>query len=455
MESCIKRAEIQYNKIKSILKDLYEENNRADEWPDAEKDFASHMLNLFFCIATSHDPISDEEVTFIENFFVLDNVRNILSDKVANIQRANMFLTHIPVYLNEVINMDGYKAKTIVNMISEVLMELASVDMNYSEKESKFITFFSNRMTNAVPKVADFKNFLAEHKKTEVKAPTEKVEEKGPEKLEDILAELEELIGLGEIKLEVSTLVNMTKINNLRKERGLKNVPISRHMVFTGSPGTGKTTIARIISRLYKALGVLSKGHLIETDRSGLVAGYIGQTAGNVKKVVESAIGGVLFIDEAYSLTYSNDSADFGKEAIDALVKLMEDNRENLVVIVAGYENEMKDFINSNPGLASRFSKYIKFKDYTADELFDIFMLLVNKNMFMLSRDAIDEIKRFLEVKGKVEGFGNGRGVRNCFEKLLEIQANRIVSIQSITDEELQMITKEDVLKLTSEEGNS
>jgi len=448
MESCIKRAEVQYNKIKSILKELYDGNNRSDEWDEAKKEFASHMLNLFFCVATCHSPISDEEVKFIESFFVLDNVKMILSDSKANGQRLNTYLTYVPKYLTEASNMNDYKSKTIINMIAEVLIELASVDMNYSEKESKFITSFSDRMLRSISKLHNFNELITSQTKKQELAGKELVVEKEPETLEDILVELDELIGLEEIKFEVSTLVNMTKINNIRKSRGLKTVTISRHMVFTGSPGTGKTTIARIIARIYKSLGTLSKGHLVETDRAGLVAGYIGQTAANVKKVVESAIGGILFIDEAYSLTYSKDSADFGKEAIDALVKLMEDNRENLIVIVAGYENEMKNFINSNPGLASRFSKYIGFKDYTPEELFDIFMLLANKNMFMISKDAIPEIKNFLENKSKEEGFGNGRGVRNSFEKLLEIQANRIVTIENISDEELQMITLEDVIKL-------
>ena len=226
---------------------------------------------------------------------------------------------------------------------------------------------------------------------------------------------------------------------------------MSRHMVFMGSPGTGKTTIARIVSRIYKALGVLSKGHLVETDRAGLVAGYVGQTASNVKKVVESAIGGILFIDEAYSLTYSDSAADFGQEAIDTIVKLMEDNRDDLIVIVAGYEQEMKDFINSNPGLKSRFNKYITFNDYTSEELFEIFMMLVNKNMFIIDEEATIYMKKLLEEKAIEEGFGNGRGVRNCFEKLLEIQANRIVSVENISDRDLQTITKDDVISLYSE----
>ena len=220
---------------------------------------------------------------------------------------------------------------------------------------------------------------------------------------------------------------------------------MSRHMVFTGNPGTGKTTIARIIARIYKSLGVLSKGHLTEVDRSSLVAGYVGQTANNVKKVVEGALGGILFIDEAYSLVYSENSGDFGQEAIDALVKLMEDHREDLVVIVAGYKKEMEDFLNSNPGLKSRFNKYIEFQDYSLEEMLAIFMTMIQKNGFKLEEGGDEIIKSVLKEKQANPNFGNGRGVRNCFEKLLEIQANRIVCIDKVTDDELQLITMKDI----------
>jgi len=200
-------------------------------------------------------------------------------------------------------------------------------------------------------------------------AETEETEEELPvENIDDLKAELNGLIGLNGIKKEVNNLINMVSVHKMRKEHGLKSVDMSLHMVFSGNPGTGKTTIARMMARIYRSLGVLSKGQLVEVDRSGLVAGYVGQTAQKTSKVIESALGGVLFIDEAYSLTSKSEN-DFGSEAIDTLLKAMEDNREDLVVIVAGYDGLMDEFIHSNPGLESRFNRYLHFDDYTIDEM--------------------------------------------------------------------------------------
>jgi len=458
MENTVKRMIKQYEKVKKIIRDIYEKEGKSLYWVDAESDFNNHILDLFLAIATCHYPVSNEELCFIECFFNRTDIRNIIEseDTFSSKKRIDNLIMKVPNYLNDVSNMDKNKAKTVISMILEICVELAAIDMDYAEEESKLITAIGDSLNaSCIANVPSYKNVLEKYKeisrnnkKNECK--TNNIEEP-EETLEDIQRELDELIGLEDIKFEVNTLINLTKINNIRKIRGLKAVTMSRHMVFMGSPGTGKTTIARIVSRIYKVLGVLSKGHLVETDRAGLVAGYIGQTASNVKKVVENAIGGILFIDEAYSLTYSDSAADFGQEAVDTIVKLMEDNRDDLVVIVAGYENEMKDFINSNPGLKSRFNKYIKFKDYTAEELFDIFMMLVNKNMFIITEEAKLYMKKLLEEKCTEEGFGNGRGVRNCFEKLLEIQANRIVSVPDISDSELQTITKDDVISLYSE----
>ena len=240
---------------------------------------------------------------------------------------------------------------------------------------------------------------------------------------------LNSLIGLSSVKTEVSTLVNFIKIQNQRKAQGLHVPSISYHCVFTGNPGTGKTTVARILASIYKELGVCSKGHLVEIDRSGLVAEYVGQTAVKTNKVVDSALDGVLFVDEAYSLI-SGGQNDYGKEAVDTLLKRMEDDRSRLVVIMAGYKEEMKSLINSNPGLQSRFNRYIDFPDYTADELLSIFEGLINQYDYCLTEDAKMVATALFKnsVLTKNDKFGNGRYVRNVFEKTLENQANRLSS---------------------------
>ena len=209
-----------------------------------------------------------------------------------------------------------------------------------------------------------------------------------------------------------------------------------------GNPGTGKTTVARCIARIYKCLGLLSKGQLIETDRSGLVAGYVGQTAIKTQEVIQTAIGGVLFIDEAYTLS-NGGSSDFGQESIDTILKSMEDNRDDFVVIVAGYDDLMNDFIHSNPGLESRFNRYIHFEDYTAEQMLSIFVRLCNNNQYLLSDDATGKLKEYFE-NANIAQIGNGRGARNLFEKTVTQQAKRIESIKD-PNVDLQMISGEDI----------
>ena len=263
----------------------------------------------------------------------------------------------------------------------------------------------------------------------------------------DPYKELDELIGLEYVKEEVHTIANFAKIQQQRKAQGLKVPKMSFHLVFTGSPGTGKTTVARIVARIYKDLGILKSGHTVETDRSGLVAEYVGQTATKTNAVIDSALNGVLFIDEAYALVPEDARSDYGQEAISTLLKRMEDDRDKLVVIIAGYPNEMKRFIDSNPGLQSRFTRYINFPDYTEQELFDIFKLYLNKNQYTITDDAVQLLKDNLNyvVAHKTKNFGNARYVRNIFERAVEQQANRLSAKRSISDEELSVLTKEDI----------
>lgn len=266
------------------------------------------------------------------------------------------------------------------------------------------------------------------------------------QELESLKSELDSFVGLTKVKDVVNNLINLIRVNELRKKNRLKQPPISLHLVFLGNPGTGKTTVARILARIYKNLGVLSKGQLIETDRSGLVAGYVGQTALKTKEVIEKAKGGILFIDEAYSLA-SNERNDFGHEAIDTLLKAMEDFRDDFVVIVAGYPNLMKKFIMSNPGLQSRFNTFIEFEDYTPTELLEILLRMCKTNGYTISKNIYPKIINYFEniYLTRDETFANGRTVRNFFENAIKKNANRLSMIENPTRKDLQELLEEDL----------
>jgi SpoVK/Ycf46/Vps4 family AAA+-type ATPase len=262
----------------------------------------------------------------------------------------------------------------------------------------------------------------------------------------DPTEELQSLIGLSEVKEEVSALANFVKIQQEREKKGMKAVGLSYHCVFTGNPGTGKTTVARILAEIYRNLGILKRGHLVETDRSGLVAEYVGQTAVKTNKIIDSALDGVLFIDEAYSLVQGGGN-DYGQEAISTLLKRMEDDRNRLIVVLAGYSEDMKRFIDSNPGLQSRFNRYIHFADYTADELKQIFLLNVDKNQYLMEPEGEELLSKILNfaIEHKDKNFGNGRYVRNLFEKTIQNQAIRLSGQPNITVEELSKLKAEDL----------
>lgn len=300
-------------------------------------------------------------------------------------------------------------------------------------------------------KAADGKNKQSEgkivdssEKKTQNSAEPSKDEEP-EESLEELMAKLNALVGLAGVKKEVATLINMIKIKQIRDSRGMKTAGISKHLVFLGNPGTGKTTVARLLSKIYKQLGVLEKGQLVEVDRSGLVAGYVGQTALKTTEKINEAMGGILFIDEAYTL--AKGGSDFGQEAIDTILKAMEDYRDNFVVIVAGYPEPMEQFLNSNPGLKSRFNKNIVFEDYTEDELYTIFNGFCKPTGMRPNGEAEAALKAYLSwlVQNKPDNFANGREMRNIFEIALSSQANRLAAKSEISDEELNEITLEDL----------
>ena len=271
--------------------------------------------------------------------------------------------------------------------------------------------------------------------------------------LEELLQELDNLVGLEKVKKDVQSLLNFIKVAKVRKEKGLKVPTISYHLVFTGNPGTGKTTIARLVAQLYYKMGILAKGQLVETDRSALVAGYLGQTAIKTQKVIQEALGGVLFIDEAYSLAGEGEDS-YGKEAIETLLKGMEDHRDDLVVIVAGYDELMHKFIDSNPGLRSRFNKFFHFPDYVGNDLLKIFERFCANNGYCISDDVsatlLEQFHKMYE--NRQEYFGNARTVRNIFETAICCQADRIAALPEMSEEDLVVLTESDIQQAVEEE---
>jgi hypothetical protein len=282
-------------------------------------------------------------------------------------------------------------------------------------------------------------------------APTTSEQPRLPEArpIEQLLAELDAMIGLAEVKAQVRLVANLIRVAQLRRQHHLPVPETSHHLVFTGNPGTGKTTVARLVAQIYRTLGVLEKGQLVETDRAGLVAGYVGQTALKTTAVFQSASGGLLLIDEAYALA----EGDFGQEAIDTLVKLIEDQRGKVVVIVAGYPDEMTEFLDANPGLRSRFPRTIHFPDYTTDELVAIFDALCKENSYVLTDGACDRVRAVFDAEPHGKGFGNGRLARNLFEAAMGRQATRIVELTNPSEGDLCRLTGEDIAEASTLES--
>ncbi len=428
--------------------------------------FLIELSGFIECLSELDGDISIQEASFISEYKGYDVTIDTIHRNIVQYNSTYSFLEEVPlsfemfvradngIYDEEGLN-DSLLSKDLFDIYKSLGSEFISCDGVISDVEVQKLNAFLNILEDYMNNKLKCRNTSNEDDVQELLEDDEdcvqesEIEDK--DKLQELLSELNALTGLYDVKKDLQSLINLLQISKIREERGMKKIPISLHMVFSGNPGTGKTTVARLLAKIYCELGVLSSGHLVEVDRSGLVGGYVGQTAIKVQEVIQKSLGGILFIDEAYSLTANKNENDFGYEAVDTLLKGMEDHRDDLVVIVAGYPDLMEEFLQSNPGLRSRFNKFINFKDYNPDELVDIFKGLCIKSGYRATDDCLDYIKEYFEnrYEQRDSNFANGREVRNFFETVMVNQANRLASDTDLTNEELEEFTIDDVMDIS------
>ncbi len=432
-----------------------------------ERDTIVEAFNLCVAFVDADDRHTDDELWALVAAFAHHQVLSGMA--TPNAMRRNDLVQGKKQWLNKpsdlfvtLCQIDERKGSRLARVYYDEAMTLAhtvaSLDRYPSDDELKAIVEFQRLLMAALPsptatgtaKTATGESGAQPESADAAEAAEPEAPQEPPEPLEDLLEELDGLIGLDAVKEEVRLLSALLRVQRLREERDLPVVDQTKHLIFSGNPGTGKTTVGRLLARIYRSLGVVVKGQLVEVDRSGLVVGFVGQTATKVKEVFDSADGGVLLIDEAYSLTRGGEK-DFGREAIDAVVKNVEDRRDSMVVILAGYPKEMAELVATNPGFQSRFPKTIYFPDYENDELVAILGLISAGGKYDLTDEAKDAAAAWFGAHDRGQGFGNGRLARNLFEAAVARHANRLVSVESPTDEQLTTLEATDIASVPTE----
>lgn len=433
------------------------------------------VLKYLLCLANSNMMLSNDEVSLIRDCMGRDVSpqylnRFLMQHRITAESAGDSLLSVMELFTDadmligdptgslsllylETINTAGLMLSALdgsADMIQTTA--IAQIMVRLRSQRASALRLWHSSLKNKAAKVPV--NFTGEDERPSSPAQKEEVNtsievtEQTDETLEELMDQLNGLVGLHRVKEELSTLINLVKVRKLRRERGLPELQLSLHMVFSGNPGTGKTTVARLLSKIYSKLGILQKGHLVETDRAGLVSGYVGQTAIKTQKVIDEAMGGVLFIDEAYTLTAAAGSNDFGMEAVNTLLKAMEDHRDDFIVIVAGYPEEMDQFLDSNPGLDSRFRTKIFFEDYEPTELLSIFRNMCKGYALVPSTEAEAAVLAYFTERcaERPENFANARDVRNLVDTALMNQADRLAAMKGdISDEELTALLAEDI----------